>query len=172
MKGTLLHGGRPRLLLGAFLMVAIALGTRAIPRSHAVVAKPAQPVAIASLAPAAPVAPAPVPAKHPAPARIASIAPPATAGMRAYIDPETGRLGPRPQGFEDGAALPDLNDSGEGFVEVPGPNGSWMIDLQGRFQDYAVMTIGPDGRLVMSCVRNPKLLLQNGPAAQPQPEER
>jgi hypothetical protein len=125
------------------------------------------------MAQALPTAPAPASAARrltSTPANTAAA--PGSAGMRAYIDPETGKLGARPTGYVDPDAETPIYDTGEGLVEQVMPNGSVMVDLKGQFQDYAVLQIGPDGKKVIRCAQNPKLLLKDGPAAQPQPMER
>jgi len=80
------------------------------------------------------------------------------AGMVAFIDPETGRLSSTPteaQRAELRAMLADrMNDSYEGLVEVAMPDGSYMIDLQGRFQDLAVVLVAPDGTRHFECVNS------------------
>ncbi len=110
----------------------------------------------------APRATAPAPTRAPAPGQ---------AGMRAYIDPETGTLG----GPVTDAGLGGSNviiDSGEGLVEERLPNGAVKIDLQGQFQEYAVMQLDANGHPVMRCVPNPKLALKNGVAPAAAPVER
>ncbi len=74
------------------------------------------------------------------------------AGMRAYIDPDTGELLEQPpKGVEPlvtpSAVLPEPVQ-----MEVPGPAGGVMVDVQGRFQTPLEATIGPDGKPV---VRHP-----------------
>ena len=92
------------------------------------------------------------------------------AGMRAYIDPETGALGvpsPLPQ-------LPPEEQPGAEPVlhEEVLPDGSVMIDLKGTGVDYMVMRIDPKtGKRTTRCVDDPKQALQ-APASAPQPEDR
>ena len=100
------------------------------------------------------------PAAPRAPSRSANIgAPglgaPARGGMIVAMDPETGRIGPASAAQR--AALGVFVDetvsrSDAGLAEVHHPDGSVSIDLQGRFQDYAVAHIGPDGRRTFQCV--------------------
>jgi len=49
------------------------------------------------------------------------------------------------------------------------PDGSMMVDLQGRFQDYAVMRIAPDGTKRGTCVQESGLdaALRGDPAPAP-----
>ena len=86
---------------------------------------------------------------------------PASAGMVVGIDPLTGRIGmPTPEQLAELAALspPALRTSGEGLVEVHHPDGSVSIDLEGRFQEYAVARIAPDGKPVFQCVNDRQAL--------------
>lgn len=80
---------------------------------------------------------------------------PARGGMIVGVDPETGRIGPA-SAAQRAALGPSVDEavsrSDEGLVEVQHPDGSVHIDLQGRFQNYAVAHIGPDGRLTFQCV--------------------
>jgi hypothetical protein len=133
-------------------------------------ATPKQPVAPA--APDEPVAsrPSATPAQaaaHATPAALAATSAPATsdpyaaAGMIVGKDPETGRIGkPTPAQraeIERAAALasPALDRSGEGLTVVHRPDGSKIVDLQGRFQEYTVVRIGPDGKKSQVCVQGP-----------------
>jgi hypothetical protein len=79
----------------------------------------------------------------------------AQAGMIVSIDPETGALR-MPTAEELNALMlsrdPSLDFSDEGLVEVHHPNGAVSIDLQGRFQEFAVVRIAPNGRKVFDCV--------------------
>jgi hypothetical protein len=74
------------------------------------------------------------------------------AGMKAYIDPQTGaqRSDPAP-GTQIPAPSPAQSNaqstSSAGLVEVPSsmPGGGVKVDLLGRFQSPLISTIGPDG---------------------------
>jgi hypothetical protein len=91
-------------------------------------------------------APATQPIAAPAPAA-------AQGGMIISIDPETGQVGmPTPEQMEAFSADPAFDDSDAGLVEVHHPNGTVSVDLQGRFQEYAVIRIAPDGQKVFGCV--------------------
>jgi hypothetical protein len=79
---------------------------------------------------------------------------PGGAGMRIERDPETGTYGPPKLGAAP-IADPALNRSQEGLHEVRLPDGSYMIDLQGRFQEYTIIERGPDGKLRTRCVQDP-----------------
>jgi hypothetical protein len=80
---------------------------------------------------------------------------PGSAGMLIGIDPETGQLGmPTPEQLKNLSDLQQyqVDHSDAGLVEVHHPDGSVSIDLQGRFQEYATVRIGPDGKLIFQCV--------------------
>lgn len=95
---------------------------------------------------------------------------PGQAGMRAYIDPETGQIGvpnPLPQ-------LPPEEKPGAEPVlhEEVLPDGSVMIDLKGTGVDYLVMQIDPKtGKRTTRCVDDPKKAMQ-APASTLQPADR
>lgn len=80
---------------------------------------------------------------------------PAVGGMVIGIDPETGKLGmPTREQLKELSDLEQqrLNHSSAGLVEVHHPDGSVSVDLQGRFQEFATVRIGPDGELIFQCV--------------------
>lgn len=86
-----------------------------------------------------------------------AIATPARAGMVIAYDPETGRLGPPT--VEQLLALNPrernaVSRSLAGLIQVHHPDGSVSVDLQGRFQEFAVARIGPDGKPVLTCVED------------------
>ena len=86
----------------------------------------------------------------------ATAAPVAAAGLVAYIDPATGGLTATPteeQRAAMRAALAALvNDSDQGLVEVTLPDGSVMLDLQGRYQEALAVLVAPDGTRRYECV--------------------
>jgi hypothetical protein len=81
---------------------------------------------------------------------------PGSAGMWAAIDPETGDLIPVPAGTvtkaRDAELARMLSRSTDGLEEVVLPDGSVMVDLQGRFMNASVATIDENGELQTSCV--------------------
>lgn len=89
-----------------------------------------------------------------APAEVAPTV--AAAGLVAYIDPATGGLTATPTEEQRAAmrtALAALvNDSDEGLVEVTLPDGSVVMDLQGRFQEAVVVQVASDGTQHMQCI--------------------
>jgi hypothetical protein len=79
----------------------------------------------------------------------------AQAGMIVSIDSETGALRlPSQDELQSlmGSGDAAIDNSDEGLVQVHHPNGMVSIDLQGRFQEYAVVRIAPNGRKVFDCV--------------------
>jgi hypothetical protein len=80
-----------------------------------------------------------------------------TSGAVIAIDAETGEFG-MPTAVQlaelkgTSEVLPgDLNHSDEGLVDVHHPNGMTTRDLEGRFQDVSMVSVGPNGKLVTSC---------------------
>jgi hypothetical protein len=84
------------------------------------------------------------------------------AGMKVYIDPVTGKIGPPPAEMAP-QEIPDeipvemenaLNTSSDGLevVEVDQPGGGIMIDLQGRFQHFQKATLDTNGKVSINCV--------------------
>lgn len=75
------------------------------------------------------------------------------AGMWAYFDPKTGKVGPPPaEEMGSSAAEPHAaSTSGAGLVVVPAPGGGQMIDLQGRFKMAVSATLKPDGAVETDC---------------------
>ena len=87
----------------------------------------------------------------------AESAPPvAAAGLVAFIDPATGGLTATPTEEQRAAMRTALAalvyDSGEGLVEVRLPDGSVVMDLQGRFQEAVVIQVKPDGTQHRQCL--------------------
>jgi hypothetical protein len=100
----------------------------------------------------------------------AAIAPGATAveaGMRAFIEPETGQLGTP---AEMPAVTEDATKVAQDPVLVHMPDGSDMLELNGACTDYAIIKLDANGKKVVSCVEDPKAAQQAPPA--PQREDR
>jgi hypothetical protein len=98
---------------------------------------------------------------------------PGMAGMVVGIDPETGKLGPPSRDFRARlSASPALDRSMTGLTVVIRPDGSKHLDLQGRFQDYIVVRVAPDGHKEEACVQGPEVgaALQGKPETRPSPE--
>ncbi len=114
------------------------------------------------------VTPATAPAASPAPA-VQPIETPAEAGMRAYIDPETGLITSQPSGVQP----VEISSDKEPPVLVPEirPDGSLLLDLKGTVEDFMVLQLDANGKKVMRCVEDPKAALQTPPAT-PQREDR
>ena len=127
-------------------------------------------------------APAPAARREPRPILASTVAPPATpgakavapgsAGMVVAIDPETGQLGMPTPGQMRALAPAEaaaLNLSDQGLVEFAGPEGAVGINVNGRFQAYYVVRIGPDGKKIVTCVDDPVALKKALEQPQPAP---
>lgn len=71
----------------------------------------------------------------------------ARAGMRAHVDPSTGRLVPEPV-VPEPSRLPAPRPPA---IEEPALGGGMMIRLNGRFMNDLVATVNPDGSVHMDC---------------------
>jgi len=98
-------------------------------------------------------------------------APYGAAGVMISIDPETGRTTMPSVEARRAAGIPELDRSMQGLVVERKANGSKMVDLQGRFQEYMVLELTPDGRKVERCVRPEELGTVLAPAAAAPPPE-
>lgn len=82
-------------------------------------------------------------------------------GLRAYIDPATGKLG-RPRATDANgvpetaaAARVAADDASRDVPVVRLANGTEAATLDERFQEYEVVRVGANGKLVRSCVQGP-----------------
>ena len=105
-------------------------------------------------------------------------APVAAQGMRVYRDPQTGRLGPPPAGMQPpGLSVAEqrmLNRSDAGLQQRALPGGGVAVDLQGRYQNMAVATVGADGKAAVNCALTPEqaaATLQEGQQARTGPTD-
>ena len=88
----------------------------------------------------------------PAPSDDPWAAPQGAAGMRVYMDPETGAFGvPPPEALPE-AAL-QLQSPSEELVEVPGTTdaGGFTVELNGQFQMDLTVTPDADGKISIRC---------------------
>jgi hypothetical protein len=106
-------------------------------------------------------------------------APPAVSGAVIAVDPETGQLGmpTAAQLLELSAAERNgLMRTSAGLSEVRLPDGSWMVDLQGRFMEFSLVGLDPLGRTWLLPVNEEtplrRLLTQPPSAPGPPAEER
>jgi hypothetical protein len=80
-------------------------------------------------------------------------------GMRVFRDPQTGRLGPSPPGFAPlGLTTAEqrmLSRSDQGLRPRTLPGGGVAVDLQGRYRNMAVATVGADGQPAVNCALTP-----------------
>jgi len=88
-------------------------------------------------------------------ARAAALVAPARAGLVVAWDPETGTFG-APSAEQRLLLTPSeergLSRSFDGLLAVRHADGSVSVDLQGRFQEFAVVRLGPGGRPVFTCL--------------------
>jgi len=135
--------------------------------------KPAASQAATAIASAPAVEPAEsAPAVAPTALSAPSAATPAAGGMVIAIDPETGEYGmPSPEQLEalSKSSLEALNWSDEGLVEMHHPDGSVSLDLQGRFQQYTVVSIRPDGSKELQCGDDPAAHTHHVASSEPAP---
>jgi hypothetical protein len=102
-------------------------------------------------------APAPAPPRSAAGGPAAAEAGTEAAGLRAYIDPETGRFVPEPPpgvvDEVDRATAAALSTRSEDLVEQPSPvpGGGVMVELEGRFQSAIEMSVDESGALSSDC---------------------
>lgn len=100
------------------------------------------------------------------------------AGQDIQVDTQTGDIKPltpqEAQQLANGLA-PMLDNSTDGLVQVHHADGSVSMDLQGRFQNVAVVKVNTDGTTEEGCVDNPRAaakffgmdpkLIENAPTA-------
>ena len=82
-------------------------------------------------------------------------------GLRAYVDPATGKL-VRPSATDAGglpqasaAARVAAEDANRDLPIERLANGTEMARLDPRFQEFEVVRLGADGKLVRTCVQGP-----------------
>ncbi len=94
----------------------------------------------------------------PAPSDDPWAAPQGAAGMRVYIDPETGEFAVPPLEAAPEAALQSqsLSTPSEELVEVPGTTeaGGFTVELNGQFQRLLTVTPDADGKLTIRCAQD------------------
>lgn len=73
------------------------------------------------------------------------------AGMRAYVDPETGQLTSAP---EKGAALPTPERRMELIERIDHPNGMVQVNFHGQADEYMVAARKTDGSLATWCAEH------------------
>ena len=93
---------------------------------------------------------------------------PGVADVRVARDPETGgwMLAPFGAGATalERAPSPDermaINQSLEGLVAEAQPDGSWLLDVQGRFQNYSIARKDVTGGIHFDCGQDPLCLFE------------
>jgi hypothetical protein len=85
--------------------------------------------------------------------------PVAAQGLQVYRDPQTGKLGPPPPGWQPpGLSVAEqrmLNRSDQGLQSTTLPGGAVAVDLQGRFMNMAVARVRSDGQAAVNCAITP-----------------
>ncbi|MDO3387313.1 hypothetical protein QWI17_15840 [Gilvimarinus sp. SDUM040013] len=89
-------------------------------------------------------------------------------GWTAWLDPNTGELSkePPPKGVAlpvDNNALRSFSTSDVGIVPETLPNGTVVVDLQGRFQQGTMATIDKDGNVKTQRIGGEMFLSPDGP---------
>lgn len=101
-----------------------------------------------------------------------SATPVGAAGMIIAIDPETGAIVP-PSAAQvlrlTSAERTGLQRSSAGLTQVRLPNGTVMVDLQGRFMEYSVLRLDLQGRPRAACMDDERALLQWLTSSEPAP---
>jgi hypothetical protein len=77
---------------------------------------------------------------------------PAQSGMRAYVDPQTGRLVPEPVDPSQ-RPQPAPASTRPPVEAVPQPDGSLRIQFDERHRRSVVATVGADGKVQLDCVQ-------------------
>jgi hypothetical protein len=76
-------------------------------------------------------------------------------GAWLHINPETGKLGGPPPGIDPpGLSIAEqhrLSRSEEGLEKQQLPDGTLLVNLQGRFQSMSVVSKTPDGKMHITC---------------------
>lgn len=90
-------------------------------------------------------------------------------GLRAYLDPTTGRLVSEPPVVEGGGAismpvdhLEQFSTSHQGLVSETTLDGGLMLDLRGRFRQGTVATIGENRQLHVHRIGGEMFLSEEG----------
>jgi hypothetical protein len=86
---------------------------------------------------------------------------PVAPGMRAVIDPVTGRLtrptvddaNPTQAPGQAAAKVTPDEDATRGIAVIRLANGTEMARLDDRFQEFEVVKVGADGKLIRACVQ-------------------
>jgi hypothetical protein len=156
MKGTAVHLRAWLLSVGVLAVASVALGSES------------QPAAPAGCPAAGTLAKATVTPGQTAVVAETPSAAPAEAGMRAFIDPETGTISSQPVGAEK-VEVQNPEVQKERVVKVLA-NGTVVVDVAGLFEEYSIIQLDPNGRRVASCVQRDAV--SKTLKSTPEPEDR
>ena len=82
---------------------------------------------------------------------------PGAAGMRVYLDPETGLPGAKPEASAVVELNPELENAlrhdDEGLTQVTHSNGAVSMNLEGRYEEATVVHIDANGKRII-CTDN------------------
>jgi hypothetical protein len=92
----------------------------------------------------------------------APAASPGEAGMRIFLDEETGQITSTPSPEQAASLAGSIESLPESLPERVNADGSVGVDLQGYFQEYAVVQLDANGHRVVECVPNPQEALRKG----------
>ncbi len=81
-----------------------------------------------------------------------------TSGVLYYRDPETGELTTPPADMARLLQRDSANFSDQGLEMIIKPDGTKMVDLQGRFQMSSVIKTDADGHITHHCTTHPETL--------------
>jgi hypothetical protein len=169
------------LIVLGVLVVFATIASLMHQRPGPVAARPAAPTAAIVTVPAQVAVHATAADTHPPAARVSAASKPAapavqqrlpgTAGLRAYIDPETGTFGaPSPEVLRAEAANRNLQAVEETAQVVVLPSGAEM--LVGGPPDYVVAQRDANGKLVIRTVTDPRQARASGAVPATRPVER
>jgi hypothetical protein len=104
---------------------------------------------------------------------------PATAGMRAWIDPETGKLTDSPTEAQRAELAAREAEGGVRFRALAEPlfatyypDGSVSVEVPPEMMDFAVASVGKDGKVLRTCVHGKDAAERSMKSGVPALEER
>ncbi len=92
-----------------------------------------------------------------------------SSASRVYIDPDTGRVGGPPEGVNPpGLSIAEqkmLSRSGRGLQVRQLPDGTRLLNLEGRFQNMGTATVSESGHVHLNCSHSESEVAQSLKAA-------